>query len=165
MAPTVVQYHWVMAPLEVISPDTYENYSTSITLPAQHTLRRILVANTAFWWKRGSVGFEDQQAYFVTYEVKYGNTLGAPVLYRSTRKIPHVLAVNASGITDVFCSIHSAGDLEVGFNEKVQRGGWDSGPVELTLKFFIHSSGGGGESLVGDAGMPLRALYSLIVPP
>lgn len=160
-----VQYHWAMSPSFVINPQIFTPYGTHIDLPAGATLRRILLAECVFYWKRASVSFNDQQAYFVNYEVVYGAQEGAPILYRATRRIPEVLVVNATGVTDVFCSIHSAADLEVGMNEKVQRGGYYAPPQELKLNWSIYSSGAGIETLAGQAAMPFRALYSTLVAP
>lgn len=160
-----VQYHWAMSPSFVINPHIFTTYSTQVLLPEHATLRRILVAETLFYWKRASVSFDDQQAYFVNAQVLYGNALGAPVLYRTTKRVPEVICVQDPAVTDVFCSIHSAADAEMQINEKVQRGGWDAGPIPVILNWAIYSSGHGDEELSGQAAMPFRVLYSVPVPP
>jgi hypothetical protein len=160
-----VTYHWAFSPFSVISPPTYTENHNDIMLPEKHTLRRLLLSQPLFFWKRGSVSSDDQEMYFVHYEVQYGAAEGAPILYRTIRTLKHTLVVNATGITDVFYSLHSGADLELGMNERVQRGGFYSPAQRLRLSWFISSSGGGDEVLAGQANMPFRALYSLPVLP
>jgi hypothetical protein len=165
MAPSTYQYHWLFSPTIIINPHTYTEYTADILLPPGHTLRRILLNQPLFYWKRGSVSSDDQQMYFVELSVKYGNAEGAPFLYRSTRLMKAFYTVDASGVTNVYTGFHSGAELELGFNEKVQRGGFYSGEVPLRLSWFIGSSGHGDEELSGQANTPFRALYSKLVTP
>jgi hypothetical protein len=165
MPPAPVTYHWLEANYSVINPPTFDEKHNDITLPAGHTLRRLLVAEPLFFWKRASVGFVDQQSYFVNYRVTYGAAEGAPILYRSTRALESVSVCNPTAITDVFCTRHFGADLELGFNERVQRGGFYSPEQRLRLSWAIYSSGGGAETLAGQANVPFRALYSTLDTP
>ena len=160
-----VTYHWAMSPSSVINPHVFHIYTTEILLPAKHTLRRILLAETYAWWKRGSVGYDNQETYQVNYNVTYGNTELGPFLYRTTRRVPQVFGSGHASITEDVFSIHSAADLELGMNERCQRGGYYSEPTPLTLSWAIYSSGNGDEQLAGQIAMPFRALYSLPVAP
>lgn len=160
-----VTYHWANGFTSVINPPTFTEYHGDITLPEKHTLRRILLNDTLFFWKRGSVSSDDQEQYFLHYEVQYGAAEGAPILYRTTRKIPHFYVCNPTGVTEVFLGFHSGADLELGMNERVQRGGFYSPAQRLRLSWAIYSTGTGTEVLAGQASMPFKALYSLPVLP
>jgi hypothetical protein len=165
MAPSQYSYHWLFSPTSIINPHTFTTYTADITLPAGHTLRRILLNQPLFFWKRGSVSPDNQEMYFVEMEVIYGAQEGAPVLYRSTRTINHVYTVDPTGTTEVFKGYHSGADLELGFNERVQRGGFYSPEQRLRLSWFIGSSGTDDEELRGQANTPFRALYSKLITP
>lgn len=159
-----IVYHWDFAPVSIINPPTFDENHCDITLPEGHTLRRILVNTPIVFFKRGSIYPVDQESYFINYEVTYGATTGAPVLYRSIRTLKVERTVDATSLTDTYMSWHSGADLELGFNEKVQRGGPDSFSQRLRLAWAIYSSGSGAETLVGQAAIGLRALYSTVSP-
>lgn len=165
MPSATVTYHWAFAPFSIINPPTFSENHNDIMLPEKHTLRRLLISQPLFFWKRGSVSIDDQQQYFLHYDVQYGAAEGAPFLYRTIRRITPFYAVNPTGVTEVFTGFHSGADLELGMNERVQRGGFYSPAQRLRLSWFISSSGGGDEVLAGQANMPFRALYSLPVAP
>lgn len=160
-----VSYHWAFAPDIVINPSTYVEGHCDIDLPAQHTLRRILLSQPLLFWKRGSVNSEQQEMYFFHYEVQYGAAEGAPVLYRTIRTLRQVVTVDPTGITEVFKGFHCGADLELGMNERTARGGFYSPAQRLRLAWFISSSGGGSEELSGQANVAFRALYSLPILP
>jgi hypothetical protein len=160
-----VSYHWAFAPNTVINPHTYVEGHCDINLPEKHTLRRILLSEPRLFWKRGSVSNDQQEMYFLHYEVQYGAQEGAPILYRTTRTLRQVVTVNPTGVTEVFKGFHCGADLELGMNERVQRGGFYSFAQRLRLAWSISSSGGGDEELSGQANVPFRALYSLPVLP
>lgn len=160
-----VSYHWADSPNLVFGPQTNTEYHNDITLPAGHTLRRILNAEPQFYWKRGSVSSDDQELYFVSMRVQYGAAEGAPILYRAMRTMKSQYIVNAAGLADVYLGFHSGAELELGFNERVQRGGFYSPEQRLRLSWSIGSSGSGGEILVGGASIDFRALYSLPILP
>lgn len=165
MPPAPVTYHWLEANVSLINPSTFTESHNDIVLPAKHTLRRLLVAEPMFRWKRGSVSSENQEIYFVNYRVTYGAAEGAPILYRSTRTLKHDLVVNAAGVAEVFYSQWYGADLELGINERVQRGGYFAPEQRLRLSWSIYSSGAGIEVLAGQANVPFRALYSLPIAP
>jgi hypothetical protein len=165
MPPAPVTYHWLEANVSIISPHTFTESHNDIILPAGHTLRRLLVAEPLFFWKRGSVSQELQEMYFINYRVTYGAAEGAPVLYRSTRTLKHVLVVDPTGVTNVYYSQWYGADLELGINERVQRGGFYSPEQRLRLSWAIYSSGVGSEILAGQANVPFRALYSTLDTP
>lgn len=165
MAESQYSYHWLDVYNSVIGPETFHEYSTSAVLPAGHTLRRILLAQPMIFFKRGSVSSDDQQMYFLEYQVTYGNAEGAPVLYRSMRSFRETLVVDPTGVTNVYYSHHFGAALELGMNERVQRGGFYSGAIPLVCSFSIVSSGDGSEFLNGQANMPFRALYSKLITP
>jgi hypothetical protein len=155
----------MFSPTSIINPHTFTPYTNDILLPPGHTLRRILLSQPLFFWKRGSVSNDDQEMYFVEYEVQYGAQEGAPFLYRSTRTLKYFYTVDPTGTTEVFKGFHCGADLELGFNERVQRGGFYSPEQRLRLSWFIGSSGTAEEELRGQANMPFRALYSTLVTP
>jgi hypothetical protein len=160
-----MHYHWRFAPVSVLNPPTFTEKHCDIILPPGHTLRRILVNTPLVYFKRGSVSADNQEMYFINYDVTYGYAEGAPFLYRSTRTLKEERVVNPTALSDVWVSFHSGADLELGFNEKVQRGGPTSDEQRLRLAWTIYSSGiGGSEVLAGDASIGLRALYSDMVP-
>lgn len=165
MPPAPVTYHWALAPVTIINPPTFTEYHADIALPAGHTLRRLLLSEPFFYWKRGSVLSDDQEIYFVHMEVKYGAAEGAPILYRSTRSLKTVLCMNPVGVTEAWYSQHYGADLELGFNERVQRGGYYAPAQTLRLSWSIYSSGDGEEILAGQANTPFRALYSTLDAP
>jgi hypothetical protein len=158
-------YHWLDSPTSVINPHTFTEYTCDINLPDGHTLRRLLVAEPYFHWKRGSVSTDDQEIYVVNMRIVYGAALGAPVLYRTTRTLKHDMVCNPTGVTDVFFSQWYGADQELGINEKVQRGGFYSPAQRLRLTFAIYSTGEGTEELSGGASVPFRALYSSLDAP
>jgi hypothetical protein len=160
-----VTYHWLEANTIEINPPIFTEIHADINLPAGHTLRRLLVSEPLFFWKRASVSFEDQQSYFVSYRITYGAAEGAPILYRSTRALKSESVCNPTAVTDVFCTRHYGADLELGINERVQRGGYGSFAQRLRLAWAIYSSGAGAEVLAGQASVPFRALYSLPIAP
>lgn len=160
-----VTYHWLESNVSIINPSTFTESHNDINLPAGHTLRRLLVAEPQFFWKRGSVDSGNQQIYFVNYRITYGAADGAPILYRSTRTLKHDLVVNAAGVAEVFYSQWYGADYELGINERVQRGGYGSFAQRLRLSWAIYSTGAGIEVLAGQANVPFRALYSVPIPP
>lgn len=162
MPPAPVTYHWLEANFSILNPHTFTESHNDITLPAGHTLRRLLVAEPLFFWKRGSVSTDDQEIYMVNYRITYGAAEGAPVLYRSTRTLKHDLVANAAGVAEVFYSQWYGADHELGINERVQRGGFYSPEQRLRLTWSIYSSGDGIEVLAGHAAVPFRALYSTL---
>jgi hypothetical protein len=165
MPPAPVTYHWLQAPVLIINPQTFTPQHCDIILPAKHTLRRLLVAEPLFYWKRGSVNTDLQEIYFVNYQVTYGYVENPPVLYRSTRTLKHdMIAVPVSLTEGVYSQWYGA-DLELGFNERVSRGGHNSFEQRLRLTWSIYSSGAGIEVLHGQANVDFRALYSLPIPP
>ena len=159
-----IVYHWDFAPISILNPPTFSENHCDITLPEGHTLRRILVNTPLVYFKRGSIYPSDQQTYFINYEVTYGATSMPPFLYRSIRTLKVERTVNASALADVYMSWHSGADHELGFNERVQRGGPTSYAQRLRLAWTIYSSGSGAETLVGQAAIGLRALYSTVSP-
>jgi hypothetical protein len=160
-----VTYHWDLGSSIVINPHTDTLYYSDIILPEKHTLRRILLAEPLCFWRRGSASSDDQQSYFVSYDVTYGYTEDAPTLYRSIRRMNHVMTVDATASLDVYFSLHSGAYNELGFNERVQRGGYYSVGQRVRMAWSISSSGGASEQLAGEANMSMRALYSLPVAP
>ena len=158
-----IQYHWLFGPVSVINPHTFTEYHSDVTLPAGHTLRRILVNTPSVFFKRGSVTSDDQQMYFVHYDVTYGETSDPIYLYRSVRTLKEVRTVDPTGVTTVYESWHSGAELEIGFNEKVQRGGPGSFEQRLRLAWSIGSSGSSEEELSGEANIGMRSLYSVMV--
>lgn len=160
-----VSYHWAFSPTSVINPHTFTEYHCDITLPVKHTLRRLLLNQPLFFWKRGSTDIADQQMYFVHYEVQYGAAEGSPFLFRTIRSMRRELTFVSDSVVEPFHSMHWGADLELGMNERVQRGGFYSFEQRLRLSFFIGSSGTSEEELVGQANMPFRALYSLPILP
>lgn len=165
MAPSLVQYHWSFSPTSVINPHTLTEYHCDVILPAGHTLRRLLLNQPLFFWKRGSTDIADQEMYFVHYEVQYGAAEGAPVLFRTIRSMQRELTFVSDSVVEPFLSMHWGAELELGMNERVQRGGYYSTEQRLRLAWFISSSGAGEEELSGQANMPFRALYSTPVAP
>lgn len=161
MAPQLVTYHWVNAFNNVINPPTFTEYHADANIPENATVRRILLNQALFFWKRPSVTIDDQEMYFVTYDVTYGLAVPATYLYRSTRILKESYVVDAAGVTDVYTGFHSGGDLELGFNERVSRGGWGKPAQTVRLAWSIVSSGGGEETLPGQANVPFKVLYSL----
>jgi hypothetical protein len=165
MAPSLVTYHWAFSPTTVINPHTLTEYHCDINLPEKHTLRRLLLNQPLFFWKRGSNDIAQQEMYFIHYDVQYGAAEGSPYLYRTIRTLRQDLTFVSDSLVEAFHSTHRGADLELGMNERVQRGGFYSDPQRLRLSFFISSSGAGEEELSGQANMPFRALYSLPVSP
>src|SRR3954454_7471182 len=161
MPPSPVSYHWLESKNNVINPQTFHNYNCDIDLPAGHTLRRILVSQPLFFWKRGSLTPDDQEIYFVTYSVSYGAFDESPKLFRTIRTVKETMVVNTITLENTYFSHHVGADLELGMNERVARGGFYSEAVKLRLQFNIASSGDGIETLEGQANMPFRALYSM----
>lgn len=165
MAPREYSYHWLEAYSSVINPETFTEYGTSVVLPPGHTLRRILLSQPLFFFKRGSVTSDDQEIYFLEYQVAYGNSEGSPILYRTTRTFRETLVVNNPSLTDTYFSHHFGAEIELGMNERVQRGGFYSEAVPLVVTWSIVSSGEGTERLAGQGNMPVRALYSKLITP
>jgi len=159
-----IVYQWAFAPVFILNPPTFSPNNCDIILPEGHTLRRILVNTPLVYFKRGSVTPADQQMYFINYEVSYGFTADPWILYRSLRTLKEERTVNTISLTDTYMSWHCGADLELGFNEKVQRGGPNSYSQRLRLTWSIYSSGTTTETLVGQAGIGLRALYSTVHP-
>jgi hypothetical protein len=160
-----VSYHWAFSPTILINPSTFTEYHCDINLPEKHTLRRILLNQPLFFWKRGSEDIANQEMYFVHYDVQYGEAEGSPYLYRTIRSMRHQLTFVSDSVVEPFYSQHWGAELELGMNERVQRGGFYSFPQRLRLTFFIGSSGESSEVLSGQANMPFRALYSLPILP
>jgi hypothetical protein len=149
----------------VINPRTYTEYHCDIALPAAHTLRRLLLSEPLFFWKRGSEDIGAQEMYFVHYEVQYGEGEGSPILYRTVRSMQHQLTFVSDSVIEPFYAQHWAAEQDLGMNERVQRGGFYSFAQRLRLTFSISSSGSGDEELSGQANMPFRALYSSHIAP
>ena len=160
-----VSYHWALGASIVISPEINTLYYSDINLPAKHTLRRVVLAEPLCFWKRSSVSFDDQQAYFVSYEVQYTEVENPPILHRAIRRMEQVIAVDPTATVDVYNSIHSGAYDELGFNVRCARGGYYSDAQRLRMAWSISSSGSGGERLAGQANMSMRALYSLPIAP
>lgn len=165
MPPPLVQYHWVDAFNNVFNPPTFHEYHADAVIPENATLRRILLSQTQFFWIRPSDTYVNQQMYFVHYDVTYGLAEGAPHLYRSTRTMKEQFVWQGIELANAWVGFHSGGDNELGFNEKVQRGGWGTPSQTVRLSWFISSSGAGEEVLPGQANVPFRVLYSVPVPP
>lgn len=165
MPPAPVTYHWLQAPVLIINPHTFTEQHCDINLPAKHTLRRLLLAEPLFFWKRGSDSLDDQEIYFVNYRVTYGAASEAPVIYRSTRTLKHDFIFSVPPLPNTYYSQWYGADFELGFNERVQRGGFYSEPQRLRLSWSIYSTGEGIETLAGQANVDFRALYSLPIPP
>ena len=135
-----VTYHWVEDTVDVINPQTFTAHNCDVVLPAKHTLRRFVNSTPTFYWKRGSADFTNQEIYLVNYEVTYGYSDPAPILYKSVRTLRHEITADAAGLTEgVFATWHG-GDLELGFNERAQRGGYYSEAQRLRCTWSITSS-------------------------
>jgi hypothetical protein len=160
-----VTYHWLDAPVVIYNPPTFTEFHNDILLPHDHTLRRFINVEPTAYWKRGSESSDDQQMYFINYRVQYSLNDGAPILYRSMRTLKSQFVVNAAGVTEPWMGFHQGAELELGFNERCQRGGRNSVPTTLRLTWSIASSGAGDETLAGAASVDFRALYSLPILP
>ncbi len=160
-----VTYHWIENTVDVINPATFVNHDVDVILPAKHTLRRFVNSTPTFYWKRGSADFTYQEIYMVSFEVRYGAGDSAPVLYKSHRTLKHEIAVDATASVEAVFSTWHGGDLELGFNERAQRGGFYSEPQTLRCSWSIVSSGDSQETLAGEAAVQFRALYSLPINP
>jgi hypothetical protein len=160
------EYHWRDCFLSVSGPQTFTTYESTVDLPAGHTLWKLLMAETRAGWQRPTDLQLDLQMYWVHIEVAYGSTTGAPVIFKTTRSLRHVLAAATTVVSDnsTYLSQWWGADQELGFDEQLTRGGFFSDVIPVHLRAAIYSSGSGTEFLGGHLDLPLRLLYSVRPP-
>lgn len=160
-------YHWLDAFINVANPETFHQYQSVANLPEGATLWKLLLQETRAGWFRNSGTIADQQLYHVNLNVSYGNSLSSPVVFRTTRSLRHLIAVDPlATIADApFKGQWWGADQELGFNEELTRGGFTAGPVPVVFTATVYSTGAGTEILAGKLDLPLRVLYSVMPPP
>ena len=156
------RYHWITGSHNTLGAIPIDPVVTLITLPGSAVLKRFMLRNALIltYTRQGIPDlvrplYQSQVVAFV-----FGANVGRQI-YTSSKRVPFDVAFDPLEVTYPYKGWYSAGDLELGFNQRCSYGNAGDGPAQLTLTTFIQSQPSYDGSYAGEVNYEFACLYYL----
>ncbi|HEX3082860.1 MAG TPA: hypothetical protein VHQ86_06485 [Candidatus Saccharimonadia bacterium] len=132
------RYHWLTGGVDIAGAVPNSLQTTNFPLPAGATVKRFQGRNMFVGaYNEGNDHFSIRSLYMSqTVQFTSGPNSGR-IIYKSTKRIPFVVSAYFAAAIPVYDGYYSAGDNELGFNQRCSYG-LASGPAaNLAVQWFI----------------------------
>jgi hypothetical protein len=161
----VSRYHWTFAAYDTNGVGSSAVMpQLDLPIPAGATMKRFLTRGNLFLADDGGTAYDRVIQRYMTYDVDIVSGQYFPRnLYRTKRRIPLNAVALFDSLADgrVHTGRHAAGDLELGFNQKVSYGTADGGGFTVRLSSSMNRMPGSLELGNWKCTCEFRALYYL----